>query len=1077
MDADRPEVGAERGLELAAQRAGQAAAAAGLRTRQAIGAGDLARRPGAGPQPSVAALARGAVPSLPHGPAIARPAPRLQARWRKLRCLPPVATASTSPSAAAGAPPGRVYRVDPALKKPIRWRVAMTPPPPPPSGPEAQARVEIDAAFEAAGWVVQNRDQMNLSAALGVAVREFKLKAKHGYADYLLFVDGKAVGVFEAKEAGHTLTGVEPQSEKYAAGLPDGLNPPITPLPFLYLGTGAETKFTNLLDPAPRSRRLFHVHRPETLAEWLEAPTLNAWVESNGAYTAADDTRPSTLRARLRAMPGLEPAGLYPNQVQAITNLEQSLWHDKPRALLQMATGSGKTLTSVAEIYRLIKFGGARRVLFLVDRSNLGEQAEKEFQNFETPDDHRKFTELYVVQRLASNTIDAAAKVVITTIQRLFSMLKGEEVFEEPEGDETQLDADGFGKEPIPVAFNPGIPPEYFDVIFIDECHRSIYSLWRQVLEYFDAYLIGLTATPAKHTFGFFNKNLVMEYGHEQAVVDGVNVDFEIYKVRTKITEGGATIDVEDGTMLGLRDRRTRKVRWETPDDAVTYTAGDLDRNVVARDQIRLIVRTFRDRVLKETFGNRTEVPKTLIFAKDDSHAEDIVELVREEFGRGNDFCTKITYKTSGKKPKELIQDFRTGYNPRVVVTVDLIATGTDIRPIEIVMFMRSVKSRVLFEQMKGRGVRIIDPNELKAVTPDALAKTHFLIVDCVGVTEGELADTQPLERQKNVSMREILEHVSMGGTHPDALSSLASRLSRLDKRCGPDEIQQVVATGGTTLKAISHAIVDALDPDRQIIAARVAFKVPADQEPTEAQVKKAAETLIKAAVAPLATRPAFRQLVQDLKKQLDQIIDEVSLDELLVDKTGLSAEARDKARTLVVSFEHFLEEHKDEIAALQFFYSVPHKNRLHYGDIQALARAITAPPRSWTPERLWRAYELLDKDKVRGASVKRLLTDIVSLVRFALHQDGELTPHAERVKERFENWMAQQANGGRTFTAEQAAWLEMMRDHVAASWEIEIDDFDSVPFVQAGGVAKAMQVFGKELPVLIQQINEAVAA
>ena len=254
-------------------------------------------------------------------------------------------------------------------------------------GPEAVARVEIDAALTAAGWVIQDRAEMNLAAALGVAVREIKLKTGHGYADYLLFVDGKAVGVLEAKKAGVTLTAVEVQAEKYATGLPAGLNPPVTPLPFLYLSTGAETKFTSLLDPEPRSRRVFHIHRPETLAEWLAAPTLDAWVQGTGSHTAADDTKPSSLRARLRALPGLEPTGLYPNQVIAISNLEASLRQDKPRALLQMATGSGKTLTSVAEIYRLIKFGGARRVLFLVDRSNLGEQAEKEFQNFTTPDD------------------------------------------------------------------------------------------------------------------------------------------------------------------------------------------------------------------------------------------------------------------------------------------------------------------------------------------------------------------------------------------------------------------------------------------------------------------------------------------------------------------------------------------------------------------------------------------------------------------------------------------------------------------------------------------------------------------
>lgn len=497
----------------------------------------------------------------------------------------------------------------------------------------------------------------------------------------------------------------------------------------------------------------------------------------------------------------------------------------------------------------------------------------------------------------------------------------------------------------------------------------------------------------------------------------------------------------------------------------------------VAKDQIRLIARTFRDKVLKETFGDRKEVPKTLIFAKDDSHAEDIVEILREEFDRGNEFCTKITYKTSGKKPKELIQDFRTGYHPRIAVTVDLIATGTDIRPVEIVMFMRSVKSRVLFEQMKGRGVRIIDPNELRAVTPDAQAKTHFLIVDCVGVTESELADSQPLERQKNVALRALLEHVAMGGTDPAALSSLASRLARLDKKCGPDERQQVMAVGSTTLKGMSHAIIDALDPDRQQSAARKTFQIAADKDPTEVQVKQAAQALLKGAVAPLAQKPALRSLLQELKKQLDQIIDEVSQDKLLADKTGISADARDKARALVASFESFLQEHKDEITALQFFFAMPYRDRLHYRDIKELAKAITAPPRSWTPDKLWHAYELLDKDKVRGASGKRLLTDIVSLIRFALHRDSELVPHAERVKERFENWLAQQANKGRQFSRDQEMWLQMIRDHVAASWEIEIDDFDNVPFVQEGGLGKAMQIFGKELPALLQQINEAVAA
>ncbi len=925
--------------------------------------------------------------------------------------------------------------------------------------------------------MVQDRDATNLSAGRGVAVREFKLTTGYGFADYLLFVDGKAVGVLEAKPEGHTLSGVEVQAEKYSTGLPAGLHPPIEPLPFLYLSTGAITKFTNLLDPDARSRRIFQVHQPETLAEWLAADTLDAWVKSAGHFTAAEDTRPSSLRARLRAMPPVERAFLFPNQLQAVINLEHSLFRNRPRALVQMATGSGKTIMAVTAAYRLIKFGGARRVLFLVDRSNLGEQAEKEFQGYRTPDDNRKFTELYNVQRLTSNTIGASAKVVITTVQRLYSMLKGEPDLD-PEAEETSLFefAGAAMKEPLPVVYNRAYPPEYFDVIVIDECHRSIYSLWRQVLEYFDAFLVGLTATPAKHTFGFFDQNLVMEYGHEQAVADGVNVDFEVYKIRTRITAQGSTIEAEDGTMVGYRHRQSRKLRWEAPDEDITYGADALDRAVVAKDQIRLIARTFRDRLFTDLFPGRTEVPKTLIFAKDDSHAEDIVEIVREEFDRGNAFCQKITYKTTGKKPADLIQEFRNSYEPRIAVTVDMIATGTDIRPVEAVVFLRSIKSRVLFEQMKGRGVRVIEPTELKAVTPDAHAKTHFVIVDCVGITETPLADTYPLERHKSVPFKVLLEHVAMGGSDPDVLSSLASRLARLAKECGPDEDARIrEASGGTGLTQIAHGIVDALDPDLHHAWARSTHGLTGDQEPTEPQLKQAAQTLAKEAVAPLATKPGLRQLLQDIKRELEQVIDEVSRDALLF--AGASAEAKEKAKALVASFEKFIAENKDEIEALQFFFSVPHRDRLRYDDIKTLAAAIKAPPRSWTPEVLWRAYELLEKDKVRGASGRRLLTDIVSLVRFALHQDTELVPHAERVRARFESWMAQQATRGRQFTEQQVRWLEMMRDHIATSLEIGIEDFDDVPFVQEGGRGRVSQVFGKELEPLLRELNEVLAA
>jgi type I restriction enzyme R subunit len=665
--------------------------------------------------------------------------------------------------------------------------------------------------------------------------------------------------------------------------------------------------------------------------------------------------------------------------------------------------------------------------------------------------------------------------VVITTIQRLYSMLKGEPELDPSVEEGTQF-AEGAGPPaPLPVVYNAAYPPEYFDVIFIDECHRSIYSIWSQVLEYFDAYLIGLTATPAKHTFGFFNKNLVMEYPHERAVADGVNVQFFVYKIRTKITEQGATIEAGEDTHLKVRTRSGDK--WLKPDEDIAYKGKDLDNSVVNPDQIRTIVRAFRDRVRTEIFPGREHVPKTLVFAKDDQHAEDIVKIIRDEFGEGNEFCQKITYKTTGKKPSDLIQEFRTGFMPRIAVTVDMIATGTDIRPVEIVWFMRSVQSRVLFEQMKGRGVRVVNPTELIQVSPDAKAKTHFVIVDCVGVTEGDLADTQPLERKKSVPLKALLEHVASGGTDLDVLSSLAARLARLERLCTPEERQNIREAGGKPLTVLAAALVAAVDPDRHVARAREMFGLGAEVEPAPEQVKKAAAAEAKEAAAPLAFGVELRKRILALQQAQEQIVDDLNMDELLVDKTGFSKEATEHAMSTVASFEQFLVEHKDEIDALKFFYSVPHQERLRFKDIKSLAAAIQAPPRSWTPEKLWHAYAMLEKSKVKGASGQRLLTDIVSLVRFALHQEKVLRPYPEVVRERFAGWMAQQGNKGRSFTEPQVRWLEMMRDHVATSVEVEVDDFDASPFAQEGELGKARALFGKELEKVIEELNEVLAA
>ena len=488
--------------------------------------------------------------------------------------------------------------------------------------PEVLARQDIDRQLAACGWTVQNRNEMNISASAGVAVREFPMLT--GEADYLLYVDRKAIGVIEAKPKGHPLIGVETQSAKYVAALPPSVPAHRSPLPFSYESTGSVTQFTNLLEPDARSRVVFTFHRPEEL---LRLVSLDAQV-----------------RAKLRTLPPVDGSKLWEKQAMAIENLEKSLAQNSPKSLIQMATGSGKTYTAVNTAYRLIKFGGARRVLFLVDRTNLGRQTNREFQQFVSPVNGYKFTDEYHVQLLASNSIAPTSKVVITTIQRLYSILKGEEQFDESAEERSLFELEsGLVKESLPVVYNERIPIETFDFVVVDECHRSIYNVWRQVLDYFDAFLIGLTATPTAQTIGFFNNNLVMEYGHEQAVADGVNVGFDVYRIRTRITEQGASLEGEPGRFIPHRDRRTRARRYAELDDDLTYTANQLDRDVVAEDQIRLVVRTFRDRLPTQIFPGRTEVPKTLVFAKDDSHAEDITRILREEFGKGNDFAQKIT--------------------------------------------------------------------------------------------------------------------------------------------------------------------------------------------------------------------------------------------------------------------------------------------------------------------------------------------------------------------------------------------------------------------------------------------------
>jgi type I restriction enzyme R subunit len=591
------------------------------------------------------------------------------------------------------------------------------------------------------------------------------------------------------------------------------------------------------------------------------------------------------------------------------------------------------------------------------------------------------------------------------------------------------------------------------------------------VFEYFDAFIIGLTATPSKQTLGFFNQNLVMEYSHERAVADGVGVGYDVYRIITDITKHGSL--VKAGFWVDKRHKLTRKVRWEQLDEDLDYPPEQLDRSVVTPDQIRTIIKTFRDRLPAEIFPGRTEVPKTLIFAKDDSHAEDIVHIVREEFGKGNEFCKKITYKTTGEKPEDLITSFRNSYYPRIAVTVDMIATGTDIRPLECVIFMRDVKSRVLFEQMKGRGTRTILPTEFRSVNRDATHKTHCVIVDAIGVCENDKTDSHPLERKKNIPFDKLLQAIALGNRDEDTLSSLASRLSRLDRQLeDPDKREIQAAAQSASLKDMVNRLLDALEPDNQIDKAKELFST---QEPTEPQVQKAHHELVKIACTPF-DNPKLRDLLIELKRKSEQIIDVVSQDNLI--SAGFDPQAKQKAQAVVDTFKKFIEENKNELTALQILYSQPYvRRRLTYEAIKQLADAIKKPPYKLTPELLWHAYEQLESSKVRGAGPQKLLTNIVSLIRFTVGRADVLEPFSETVDRRFNYWLSVQKELGREFTPEQMAWLNMIREHISTSLTISIEDFELPPFAQKGGAVRANTVFQQQLDKILDELNKELAA
>lgn len=910
--------------------------------------------------------------------------------------------------------------------------------------PEEKARCVIDDKLCQSGWVIQDLKRLNLTASLGVAVREFPTST--GEVDYALFVDGKPVGVVEAKQsqAGQSITDVEVQSGRYANSTFKWVKNDYT-IRFAYEATDKLIRFTDYKDIKYRSRTVFSFHRPETLFDLIQ--------------------QLDTIRNNMKQFPLLDVKGFRKCQINAINNLDQSFADNRPRALVQMATGAGKTFTAITSAYRLLKYGKMKRILFLVDTKGLGEQAEREFLAYTPNDDPRSFSQIYGVRRLKSSYMPNDVQICISTIQRMYSILKEEELDESAEEASFVEYVTAESKAPKEVAYNEKYPPEFFDCIIVDECHRSIYNVWSQVLTYFDAFIIGLTATPDNRTFAFFNENIVSEYTREQAIIDGVNVGEDVFLIETEVGKNGAHLMKQ---MIEYRDRLSRAKRWRQMDEDVDYVPSQLDKKIVNPSQIRTVIRSFKENVFTTLFPRRKEVPKTLIFAKTDSHADDIVQIVREEFGEGNDFCRKITYAVDN--PESVLSSFRNDYNPRIAVTVDMIATGTDVKPIECLIFMRDVKSKNYFEQMKGRGTRVLSKEDLQKVTPSATEnKDHFVIVDAVGVTKSRKSDTRPLERKPTVSMKELMMNVALGVKDKDTLTSLANRVIRLNSQMTQAEREQFKEKVGATAGCVAERLLNAFDAD---IIFEQAQKNTGVSEPTEEQIKVAQRELVQAAVAPFHN-PDIRDYIENVRRNHDQIIDSVNLDSVIF--AGFDVQQEKNVNKVISSFHTFIEENKDEIVALRIIYDAAYKERpMVIEKLKELYEKLKSE--GITVERLWDCYAIKQPDKVKRSAMTQI-TDLISIIRFEMGYADTLTSFADKVNYNFMQWTFKKNAGHIQFTEEQMDWLRLIKDHIVASLSILPEDLELTPFDRKGGLLGFYDAFGDEYEKILQEMNEELVA
>ena len=863
--------------------------------------------------------------------------------------------------------------------------------------PEEKARQKIDLLLKDAGWQIVPRDEFS-PALSAVAVEEGLLKGNLE-ADYLLFLDGKAIGVLEAKKEGTDLLAVaSAQAENYTRKLFDWYSSWFDELPLVYLSNGKELLFRNFQD-----------------ASMSEYQPLNAM------HSPKEVVRMTGIESYFAGLPTLQRKGLRDCQYEAITNLEASFRQGQKKALIVLATGSGKTFTACLAAYRMLSYTPAKRVLFLVDRNNLGKQAEGEFGTFRLTYNGEPFNTIYSTERLRSREIPKDASLVISTIQRLFAHLTGQQL-EDSDDDEVENTDEG---DNIDLPENLSLPPDYFDLIIVDECHRSIYGRWKKVLDYFtSARLIGLTATPDPQiTLPFFNNNRVVNYTLEKSIADGINVDARVFRIKTEATEDGGVI--QEGTSYTEQSNYTGEKTQQVAKSPYEYKASALDRSVVNFEQIRIVMQAYKDAIYSELYPDREAnyayIPKTLIFAKSDAHATNIVKVLKEQIfpDQNENFVQKITY--SAGDSNDLIRKFRNDRDFRIAVTVTLVATGTDVKPLEILIFMRDVNSESLYVQMKGRGVRTIQDEALRNVTPNALSKDHFYLIDAVGVTEHEKAITPAVTEagEVNPTLAELLEKISHGYLPDNYLRLLASRLSRINQKASPEDLAEFEKLAGKTMKDIATDIFNALNPET--------CTLPIFNSSNEPNLER------KKLVENLANNPKARKLLLIINAGFVKTL-APGEDNLIY--TGFS---KDEAYSTTSAFEKYIEAHRDEIEALRIIYNNTGEP-ITQDLLKDLETKLKQASYKFSIPALWNSYYVLNpKVKRLADNEKKALTNLIQLVRYAFKKSSDLRSLISLASQNFNLWAGQKQ---RLLTPTQENIAREIANYIASDGAMGLEEF-----------------------------------